>query len=71
MILRTRVSHARESVARWADQRIKKRARIFRVKMPACPFLTIDLQGDLIIRHWNDLTGGQLEWHGKSRYGLP
>ena len=23
--------------------------------------LAIDLQGDLIIRQWNDLTGGQLE----------
>ena len=62
--------HKRKRVARGDDQRIKKRARTFRVKMPACPFLAIDLQGDLIIRQRNKLTGGQLERHGKLRHGL-
>ena len=32
--------------------------------------LAIDLQGDLIIRQWNDLTGGQLERYSKLRYGF-
>ena len=35
--------HKRKRVARGADQRIKKRALIFRIKMLARPLFAIDL----------------------------
>ena len=63
---RARMPHARERLARRPVEGIKKRARIFRIEMPAQPLAPIDLQRDLAVGQRNDLALGNLKRHAMS-----